>query len=148
MELKDKVIIITGAGKGLGRQFALECAENGMKVALADVDAEAMEKTRKECEAKGVDARGYELDVTKESEVEAVYSQVVTDFGTLDATINNAGILRDSLLVKKKDDEIRWLFALLSDSGMRLGEAVGLLKSDIKLDSDIPHIELKPHSWR
>ena len=52
------------------------------------------------------------------------------------------------LLCKKKDDEIRWLFALLSDSGMRLGEAVGLLKSDIKLDSDIPHIELKPHSWR
>ena len=47
MELKDKVIIITGAGQGLGRQFALDCAANGMKVALADIDAEAMEKTRK-----------------------------------------------------------------------------------------------------
>mgnify|MGYP000579235914 CR=1 FL=1 len=58
-------------------------------------------------------------------------------------------IIRElQILCKKKDDEIRWLFALLSDSGMRLGEAVGLLKSDIKLDSDIPYIELKPHSWR
>ena len=92
MELKDKVIIITGAGQGLGRQFALDCAANGMKVALADIDAEAMEKTRKECEAKGVEARGYELNVTREAEVEAVYSQVVSDFGTLDATVNNAGI--------------------------------------------------------
>ena len=54
MELKDKVIIITGAGQGLGRQFALDCAGNGMKVALADIDAEAMEKTRKEWEDKGV----------------------------------------------------------------------------------------------
>ena len=44
MDVKDKVIIITGAGQGLGRQFALDCAANGMKVALADIDAEAMEK--------------------------------------------------------------------------------------------------------
>ena len=64
MELKDKVIIITGAGQGLGRQFALDCAANVMKVALADIDADAMEKTRKECEDKGVEARGYEINVT------------------------------------------------------------------------------------
>ena len=48
----------------------------------------------------------------------------------------------------KTDDDIRWLIALLSDTGMRLGEAVGLLKSDIKLDAPIPYIELRPHSWR
>ncbi len=58
MDLKDKVIIITGAGQGLGRQFALDCAAEGMKVALADIDADAMEITREECEAKGVEARG------------------------------------------------------------------------------------------
>ena len=49
---------------------------------------------------------------------------------------------------KNQDDDLRWLVALLSDSGMRLGEAVGLLKSDIKLDANIPHISLKPHQWR
>jgi integrase len=49
---------------------------------------------------------------------------------------------------KNQDDELRWLVALLSDSGMRLGEAVGLLRSDFKLDTDIPHISLKPHQWR
>ncbi len=107
MELKDKVVIVTGAAQGLGRQFALGCAENGMKVALSDINTEVLEKTRKECEDKGVEARGYELNVTQEADVEAVYSQVVSDFGTLDATINNAGILRDGLLVKVKDGNVQ-----------------------------------------
>ncbi|MDC0398690.1 site-specific integrase [Alphaproteobacteria bacterium] len=46
------------------------------------------------------------------------------------------------------DDDLRWLIALLSDTGMRLGEAVGLLKSDIILDTDTPHLNLIPHPWR
>ena len=46
------------------------------------------------------------------------------------------------------DDDVRWLVALISDSGMRLAEAVGLAKADFKLDDKIPHIDLKPHMWR
>jgi len=46
------------------------------------------------------------------------------------------------------DDDLRWLVALISDTGMRLAEGAGLLKSDIVLDSDMPHITLKPHPWR
>ena len=46
------------------------------------------------------------------------------------------------------DDELRWLVALVSDTGMRLAEGAGLLKSDITLDAEIPHINLKPHLWR
>jgi integrase len=49
---------------------------------------------------------------------------------------------------KEIDDDLRWLIALLSDTGMRLGEAVGLLKSDIILDTDTPHLNLIPHPWR
>jgi integrase len=51
-------------------------------------------------------------------------------------------------LCRDTDDEMRWLIALISDTGMRLGEAAGLLKEDIKLNDRIPHIDLKPHSWR
>ena len=51
-------------------------------------------------------------------------------------------------LCKEIDDEMRWLIALISDTGMRLGEAAGLLKEDIKLNDRIPHIDLKPHPWR
>jgi integrase len=46
------------------------------------------------------------------------------------------------------DDEARWLVALISDTGMRLSEAAGLHVDDIKLDCEIPHIDLKPHAWR
>jgi integrase len=49
---------------------------------------------------------------------------------------------------KEMDDDLRWLIALLSDTGMRLGEAVGLLKSDIILDTETPHLNLIPHPWR
>ena len=48
----------------------------------------------------------------------------------------------------KHDDDIRWLVALISDTGMRLGEACGLAKSDIVLDADTPHVRLRPHPWR
>ena len=51
-------------------------------------------------------------------------------------------------LCKDIDDEMRWLMALISDTGMRLGEAAGLLKEDIKVNEPIPHIDLKPHPWR
>jgi integrase len=51
-------------------------------------------------------------------------------------------------LCQSQDDDMRWLIALISDTGMRLGEAAGLVKSDIKLDDTIPHIDLKPHPWR
>ena len=46
------------------------------------------------------------------------------------------------------DDEARWLVALISDTGMRLSEAAGLHMDDIKLDEEVPHIDLKPHAWR
>ena len=51
-------------------------------------------------------------------------------------------------ICREYDDDLRWLITLLSDTGMRLGEAVGLLKSDINLDGNIPHIRLIPHPWR
>ena len=51
-------------------------------------------------------------------------------------------------LCREEDDELRWLIGLISDTGMRLGEAVGLLKEDINLHHEIPHITLIPHSWR
>ena len=51
-------------------------------------------------------------------------------------------------LCKTTDDEMRWLIGLISDTGMRLGEAVGLLKEDIITEGKIPYVDLKPHSWR
>ncbi|MDA0900392.1 MAG: tyrosine-type recombinase/integrase [Proteobacteria bacterium] len=63
-------------------------------------------------------------------------------------SISMEDIRKVQFLCRENDDEMRWLIALISDTGMRLGEAAGLLKEDIKLDDRIPHIDLKPHSWR
>ena len=62
--------------------------------------------------------------------------------------ISMESIRKVQSLCRDNDDEMRWLITLISDTGMRLGEATGLLKEDIKLDDRIPHIDLKPHPWR
>ena len=106
MNLNDKVVVITGAGRGLGRGMALAFAEKGANVAVVDLNADDIAQTVALCEAKGVTAKGYTVNVAKDDEVEQLFSDVVADFGTLSGVVNNAGITRDGLLIKAKDGEI------------------------------------------
>lgn len=100
MELKDKVIVITGGGRGLGRAMALELAGKGVKLALADLSQEAIDETVGLCMEKGVEARGYICNVADEADVEKMFQNVVADFGTLNGVVNNAGVTRDGLFLK------------------------------------------------
>jgi 3-oxoacyl-[acyl-carrier protein] reductase len=106
MELGKKVVVITGAARGLGRAHALAFAGRGADIAALDRDAEALEETRAQCEAQGVRARGYVMDVTAESQVVKTFDTVLADFRRFDVLINNAGITRDALLVKAQDGAI------------------------------------------
>ena len=106
MELKDKVIVITGGGRGLGRSMALELAGQGAKLALADLNAEDLDVTVGLCMEKGVEARGYIANVADEASVEKLFNDVVADFGTLHGLVNNAGITRDGLFIKVKDGKV------------------------------------------
>ena len=65
-----------------------------------------------------------------------------------DGVVETLNIRKVQHLFRKIDDDLRWLVALVSDTGMRLAESAGQLKDDIILDADIPHIGLKPHPWR
>ncbi len=107
MDLTNKVIVITGAAQGLGKQFALDCAAEGARLALVDRNEDALANALAEVTATGAEARSYAVNVADEADVEQLYEQVVADFGTLDASIQNAGILRDNLLVREKNGEIR-----------------------------------------
>ncbi|MEC8341722.1 MAG: SDR family NAD(P)-dependent oxidoreductase, partial [SAR324 cluster bacterium] len=107
MEIKDKVIVITGAAQGLGKNFALDLANRGAKLALADINQELLEEVRKTCEQAGTEARAYDLNVAEEKAVEGFFDQAVSDFGTVDVLINNAGITRDGLIARSKDGEIK-----------------------------------------
>lgn len=106
MDLKQSVIAITGAGQGLGQMMAVTLAHEGAELALLDVNEQALESTEKQCHMMGVKALCYPVDVTNEQQVEQVFADIITDFGQLDGLINNAGVLRDGLLVKVKDGEM------------------------------------------
>lgn len=106
MQIKGKTIIVTGGARGIGKQIARTFAERGGDVALFDMNAADLTATADECKALGVKARGYVVNVTKESEVIAAMDAVVADFGRLDVIVNNAGIVKDGLLVKAKDGQV------------------------------------------
>ncbi|MBP6514770.1 MAG: SDR family oxidoreductase [Steroidobacteraceae bacterium] len=103
MQIKDKVIAITGGGRGLGRAIAVAFAAKGAHVALMDLNQADLDATRALVEAHGVTARSYLTNVTNEENVIAALDAVVSDFGRLDVMVNNAGITKDGLLVKAKD---------------------------------------------
>ncbi len=107
MDIENKVIVITGAAQGLGKTFANDLAARKARLALADINMEQLEQVRGACEEAGIEARAYELNVADEPAVEKLFEQVVVDFGTVDVLINNAGITRDGLMARKKDEEIK-----------------------------------------
>jgi 3-oxoacyl-[acyl-carrier protein] reductase len=106
MDLKDKVIVITGGGRGLGRSMALELAEKGAQLALVDLNAEDLDTTVGMCVEKGTTAKGYTANVADEPAVEALFDSIVADFGTVHGLVNNAGITRDGLFVKAKEGQV------------------------------------------
>ena len=106
MLIKDKVIAITGGGRGLGRAMALAFADKGGHVAVLDLNQADLDETCSQARARGVRAAGYLTNVTSEADVSGALDAVVRDFGRLDVMVNNAGITRDGLLVKVKDGEV------------------------------------------
>jgi integrase len=99
------------------------------------------------------------------SSVKAIINLTINEYGlditnpfskaylpSIDNEVRESISLKDIKIIqsisKKEDDELRWLLLLLSDSGMRLSEALGLSKDDIKLNNPIPHIKVIPHPWR
>jgi 3-oxoacyl-[acyl-carrier protein] reductase len=106
MQVTEKTVVITGGGRGIGRALAERFGRDGACVALLDVNAADLEITRAALAASGIVARSYVVNVAIEDEVIAAMDRIVTDFGRLDVMINNAGILRDALLVKTKDGQI------------------------------------------
>ena len=106
MNLSDKVIAITGAGQGLGRAMAVYLAKRGADIAIIDLNPEQMAETQIQVEATGRKAVIFSCNVADEQQVEETFSAIPVQMGSLDGLINNAGILRDGLMVKAKGDEI------------------------------------------
>ncbi|MFA5928061.1 MAG: SDR family NAD(P)-dependent oxidoreductase, partial [Candidatus Margulisiibacteriota bacterium] len=105
MLLKDKVAVITGSARGIGKAIALAMAKEGANIVISDVNLEMAEATAKEISALGVKAIALGLNVAKSAEVDPFFEQVVEKMGKIDIVVNNAGITRDTLLMRMKEED-------------------------------------------
>ncbi|MCK4419543.1 3-oxoacyl-[acyl-carrier-protein] reductase [Candidatus Aerophobetes bacterium] len=105
MNLKNRVAIVTGGGQGIGKKICLRLAENKAKVAVFDVNEELSQEVVKKIKAKGGDALAVKVDVAKHEEVNEATRQVIDKFKGIDILINNAGITKDSLLLRMKEED-------------------------------------------
>jgi 3-oxoacyl-[acyl-carrier protein] reductase len=94
VKLEDRVAIITGGARGIGKAIALTFVREGAKVALVDVDKGALEAAKNEIEKKPGEGIAISCDITKNAEVKAMVNQVQKAFGRIDVLVNNAGIIR------------------------------------------------------
>lgn len=106
MKLQDSVIAITGGGQGLGRSMAEQLAARGATLALLDLMPDKLEEAVAACEAAGGKASAYVCNVAREDDVETAFADIQRDYGRLNGLINNAGILRDGMLVKTRDGKV------------------------------------------
>lgn len=106
MDLRGKVVVITGGGRGIGRAMALAFAGKGAHIALLDLNEQDLQAAQAQCEAAGARVVTQTCNVARETDVSTALDRIVASFGRLDVMINNAGITKDGLLVKVKDGQI------------------------------------------
>ena len=105
--LENKVALITGAARGIGKAIAVELAKNGADIAFTDLNRnEVMEATEAEITALGVKCRGYASNAADFEQTHNVIEQILADFGKIDILVNNAGITKDGLMMRMS--EAQW----------------------------------------
>ena len=104
--LKDKVAIVTGAGRGIGRAIALKYAQEGANVVITDLKIdETVEAFIEELKGLGVKAKAYASNATNFDDAHKLVEEVLADFGRVDVLVNNAGITRDGLMMRMTEEQ-------------------------------------------
>jgi len=125
MELTNKVALITGASRGIGRAIALKMAQCGARIVINYARQESLAlEVKKEIEALGGVAMIAPADVTDEDQVSAMLAKVKDTFGPVDILVNNAGITRDGLLVRMKSDDWHQVLSTNLTSAFYMSRAV------------------------
>ena len=105
MILKDKIAMITGAAQGIGKACADRFAQEGAHLFLVDIEEELVQKVALEFRNSGVNCLAMKVDTSSLSQVEEVVRKALDKFKRIDILINNAGITRDALLIRMKEEE-------------------------------------------
>lgn len=112
MILKDRVSLITGGARGIGREIALTFAKEGSDIVICDINQQILESTKKEIEGLGRRAEVFVVDVTNSQQVEDMVNKILDKFQKIDILVNNAGITRDSLIVRMKEEDFDRVIAV------------------------------------
>lgn len=112
MRLKDKVSIITGAGRGIGQATAVKFAREGAKVVICDLSLESIAETIKLCEAAGAQTLGAVANVTDIKSLQAMVQATLAKFGRIDCLVNNAGIVADAQMKNMTDEQFDKVIAV------------------------------------
>lgn len=105
MNFKGRVVIVTGASRGIGREIASSFGRAGAVVACVATSVKGAQATANEITASGGKAHAYACDVSKSSDVEELFKALVEDLGTPAVIVNNAGITRDTLILRMSEDD-------------------------------------------
>ncbi|MGH9139298.1 MAG: SDR family NAD(P)-dependent oxidoreductase [Acidimicrobiales bacterium] len=115
IDLNEALVLVTGAGSGIGRATSLAFAKRGSRVLAVDILPESAEETAKLCAATGTLAQAYECDVADAEAVQALADKVHADHGPLDVLVNNAGVGMTGRFLDTPLDEWRWIRSINLD---------------------------------
>lgn len=144
--LSGKRALVTGAGRGIGRGFALTLAEAGADVAVLDIDADLARSTAAELERHGGQSLSIACDVTDSEQVRAAVGQVVETFGGLDVAVNNAGIVINQNAEEMTDEQwdrvmdvnLRAVFLCAREEGrVMIGQGGGAIINTASMSASI-----------
>ncbi|GGX65424.1 SDR family oxidoreductase [Saccharospirillum salsuginis] len=105
-QFQGKHIGVTGGARGLGLAMARTLGRQGAQISIVDIDETAVDEAVNSLTQDGIAARGYTANVAEEASVLSLFERLKADHNRLDGWVNNAGILRDGLLIKQKDGEL------------------------------------------
>lgn len=105
MKLQDKVAIVTGGARGIGKAICESLIKEGAAIAVVDINAEVAQATADEFKAAGVNAAAFTCNVADGESVQQMVKDVVDQMGGVDILVNNAGITRDGLMMRMSEDD-------------------------------------------
>ena len=104
MRFKDKIVIVTGSGRGIGKEIALSFAREGASLALFDLNENDLKQTKEDID-KISKAEYFLVNVANSKDVESAVNKVIDKFSKVDILVNNAGITRDNLILRLKEED-------------------------------------------
>ena len=135
--LKDKIAIVTGGSRGIGRTIALELARHGCQVAVVYASSSAAaEETCAEIRKMSTRAEAYRCDVSDPAQCRTVVRRIMDDFGRVDVLVNNAGIVRDAVAASIKDED---LAAVLDTNLKGAVSAISVSSGSVQGQSSMSH---------